>query len=780
MVSLPRIVIAAAASGGGKTTITSGLLAALRRRGTSVAPFKVGPDYIDPGYHALASGRVGRNLDSVMCGAELMVPLLLHGSRDAEVAVIEGVMGLFDGRLGTGGEGSTAEIARLTDSPVVLVADCSKTSRTLGAVVHGLASYDPRVRLAGVILNKVASPRHAREVVDSLPRGVRVLGEVPRDASIEAPSRHLGLIPVEDRADSVAHMDALADRITDCVDLEAVLELAHTAPELTGEPWRPDAVVHPPSQLRPVVAIAGGRAFTFRYAETEELLRAAGCEPIVFDPLHDVLPDDVAGLYLGGGFPEVHASELTANEHLRTRMRELVARGVPTVAECAGLLYLCREVDGHEMVGAIDATATMRPRLTMGYRRAVAAVDTLLARAGEVVVGHEFHRTALDDNPGSPAWLLDGRPDGVASATLHASYLHLNWAGCPDAAQRFANAVHACAGAVGTAEPDLSHHGDAEVGAGLADFAVNVARPGPPPWLADELRAAVAGLGRYPDATRARSAIAEHHGVAEQACLPTSGAEEAFTLIVRALGPARVCVVHPQFTEPEVAARAAGLDVHRAVLTPESGFALGSAVIPDEADLVFIGNPTNPTGVLHRASAIRRLARPGRVVVVDEAFADATPGEPESLLCGDLAGFIVVRSLTKTWGLAGLRAGYVVGEPHLIARLATQQPHWSVSTPAALAIERCLRSSSPGWPDLAAHRDHLIAGLRHLGLDPVPSEAPFVLVRAGVGVHDGLRAAGFAVRRCDSFPGLGPDWVRIAVRPPELTDALLAAWRGQS
>ncbi len=444
---LPRVVVAAPSTGQGKTTVSTGLMAALRRAGHVVSGHKVGPDYIDPGYHALACGRPGRNLDPHLVGEDLVVPLLLHGARTpepADVAVVEGVMGLYDGRVGTRGFSSTAHVAALTRSPVVLVVDISRSSRSIGAVVHGMATWDPTVTVAGVVLNQAGSPRHAAEVRSSI--DLPVLGTIPRDAGVSAPSRHLGLVPADERALSAESLDHLADHVAAHVDLEAVLALAATAPDLAEDPWAPEAVVRRPEGAgRPVVAVAGGRAFTFRYAETEELLRAAGCEVVGFDPMHDTaLPAGTAGVYLGGGFPEVHVGELGGNEALRAALRAAVLDGVPTVAECAGLLYLCDTLDGAPMVGALPATAEMTPRLTMRYPVATAVGDSLLTRRGEQVTGHEFHRTHVEPVRGDTAtWEVDGEAVGFGTASLHASYLHTHWAGHPHLAQRFADAVHA-------------------------------------------------------------------------------------------------------------------------------------------------------------------------------------------------------------------------------------------------------------------------------------------------------------------------------------------------
>ncbi|WP_460304867.1 Rv2231c family pyridoxal phosphate-dependent protein CobC [Actinocorallia aurea] len=326
-------------------------------------------------------------------------------------------------------------------------------------------------------------------------------------------------------------------------------------------------------------------------------------------------------------------------------------------------------------------------------------------------------------------------------------------------------------------EPDLSHHGDAEVGVGLVDFAVNVRAGTPPPWLAEIVRESLGGLAAYPDGRRAREAVARRHGRPVREVLLTSGAAEAFVLFARVLRPRRAVVVHPQFTEPEAALRAAGHPVDRVVL--DGAFTFDPEAVPADADLVVIGNPTNPTSVLHPAAAIRALLRPGRTVVVDEAFMDCVPGEPESL--AEDSRLVVLRSLTKTWGLAGLRAGYVLGPAELIAALEAAQPLWAVSTPALAAIEACMgeraHAEADSWAkDLTRQREHLADGLRALGLHVVPgARASFLCVRAGEGVRDALRERGIAVRRGDTFPGLGPDWIRIAVRDAAATRGLLAA-----
>lgn len=444
MVAIPRIVVAAPASGHGKTTVATGLLAAYAARGLRVAGFKVGPDYIDPGYHALASGRAGRNLDPVLVGADLIGPLFAHGAAGAELAVIEGVMGLYDGRaesgtgLGGGDPGSTAEVAALLSAPVLLVVDASAQGRSIAALVHGFRTFGSGVRLAGVVLNRVGSNRHEailREALDEV--GLPVLGVLRRHDAVVAPLRHLGLVPVaERRAEAVDSVRALAELVTASIDLDAVLALARTAPALPGTTWSPDSLDPVPG--RPVVAVAGGPAFSFGYAETVELLAGAGAEVCIVDPLHaEKLPAGTAALVVGGGFPEVYAAELAANESLRTEVAALAASGAPIAAECAGLLWLCRSLDGAPMCGVLDADAVMTDRLTLGYRDAVAPSASWLGPAGTRVTGHEFHRTTLTPAAGSsPAWAWRDRPgEGFVAGGVHASYLHLHWAARPQIAR---------------------------------------------------------------------------------------------------------------------------------------------------------------------------------------------------------------------------------------------------------------------------------------------------------------------------------------------------------
>jgi histidinol-phosphate aminotransferase len=332
---------------------------------------------------------------------------------------------------------------------------------------------------------------------------------------------------------------------------------------------------------------------------------------------------------------------------------------------------------------------------------------------------------------------------------------------------------------------DLHHHGDREVGPGLVDLAVNVRLPRPPSWLRQELASALDSLAAYPSSAEATAAVAARHGRAPSEVLVTAGAAEAFTLLASAFRPRRAVVVHPQFTEPEAALRAAGHEVSRVVLSEEDGFVLDPTLVPADADLVFVGNPTNPTSVLHPAASLVSLARPGRVLVVDEAFLDAVPGETESLASG-VPGVVVLRSLTKTWGLAGLRAGYVLAEPAVIDRLRAVQVPWSVSTLAGVATVACCRPSAVEEAEklaiaAEADREYLVSGLTSSGIDVLGDpRGPFVLVRVpgGASLRARLREAGYAVRRGDTFPGLGPDHLRLAVRDRVVTDAFLAALRG--
>jgi cobyrinic acid a,c-diamide synthase len=448
-VTVPAVVIAAPASGSGKTTVATGLMGALRRAGHAVAPFKVGPDFIDPGYHALATGRPGRNLDPVLVGDAMIGPLYRHGSAGADVAVVEGVMGLFDGRIephgGGPARGSTAHVAGLLAAPVVLVVDARGQSHSVAALLHGFTTFDPgcgpRTRIAGVILNRVGSPRHA----DVLRRacehaGVPVLGAIPRVDELSVPSRHLGLVTaVEHGRLAQQAVEAMTELIGRHVDVGAVANAA--AAHVNDPPWDP-AFAEPVAD-GVTVALAAGKAFSFGYPEHTELLQAAGAHVIPFDPLTQALPKATAALVLPGGFPEQYGPELSTNDLVRQQISALAASGAPVHAECAGLTYLVDDLDGLPMCGVLSGSAHFTERLTLGYRDAVAPVDSSLHPAGTRAVGHEFHRTAVTfTEPYESAWAFRGTgsttvADGAVHGGVHAAYLHTHAAAHPEAAARF-------------------------------------------------------------------------------------------------------------------------------------------------------------------------------------------------------------------------------------------------------------------------------------------------------------------------------------------------------
>lgn len=484
----PRVVVAGTHSGAGKTTVATGIMAALARRGVRVAAAKVGPDFIDPGYHALATGRPGRNLDAWIAGPAAIGPLAARAGAGADLLVVEGVMGLFDGaaepvgtppgadrpepagaendraagagagRAGGGGAGvggaggagadprddaSTAHVARLLDAPVLLVVDAAAMSGSVAALVHGFASFDRRVRVAGVVLNRVGSPGHATMLREALaPLGIPVVGALPRGPGLAWRDRHLGLVPVVEREREVrAALDRLAAAVAASVDLDAIVAIAASAPAATALP--PPA---PEPVGRAVVAVAAGRAFSFYYPDNLEALSAAGAELAPFDPLADpALPPGASALYAGGGFPEVYAAALAANGPLLADVRRRAAAGLVIWAECGGLLWLARSLDGHRLCGVVPAEATMTDRLTLGYRRATTRTDTPLAPAGTTLRGHEFHYSTLA--PPGEALDLAGRfgrgRGGFAGPAMMASYLHLHLGADPGPAERFVAAAAA-------------------------------------------------------------------------------------------------------------------------------------------------------------------------------------------------------------------------------------------------------------------------------------------------------------------------------------------------
>lgn len=446
MTAPARLVIAGTHSGAGKTTIASGLMAALSRAGHRVAPFKVGPDFIDPSYHRLACGRPGRNLDAFMSGPELMVPLVRHGARDADVVVVEGVMGLFDGASGGGELASTAQVAKLLGAPVVLVVDSGAMARSVAAIVHGFATFDQDLQVGGVVLNRVASDWHEELLREAIAAtGIPVVGVLRRDPELSVPERHLGLVPSDEReAHATATLDRLAEVVRESVDLEALLALARSAPALEGDAWSPETDAEPRSAR---IAVASGPAFSFVYEENHELLRAAGAELVPFDPIADTaLPEGCGALLLAGGFPEVFGAELSANAPLRAAVAAFARGGRPVLAECGGLLYLSTELDGRPMCDVIPGRAAMGRRLSLGYRSARAASGHPAWPAGTEVRGHEFHYSSIDPPAGAaPAWSLSARgttrDEGHVVGGIHASYLHTHWAATPDVARRLVEAA---------------------------------------------------------------------------------------------------------------------------------------------------------------------------------------------------------------------------------------------------------------------------------------------------------------------------------------------------
>jgi len=464
MTVVPRLIIAAPSSGCGKTTLAVGVMAALSAS-WRVQPFKVGPDYIDPMYHTLAAGRPSRNLDTWMIAPARAQDMFQRAMAGADIAVIEGVMGLFDGYDGASERGSTAEVARLLGAPVVLALDVSRMARSAGAMALGYRLFDPRLNLAGVIANRVASPRHAEWVSQAIESaGLPVLGRVPRDDGLRVPERHLGLhTAVERQAEAQAFARRAAEAVRAHLNLDRLIEIAqaagalpHRSPATEEEEALEWAAAGP--QGEPVrIAVARDEAFCFYYEDNLDLLRAAGAEIAPFSPLRDAdLPAGARGVYLGGGYPELYAEQLAANLPMRQALRRAHQAGLPIYAECGGLMALVEaliDLDGraHPMAGLIPGQARMQRRLTMGYREITARRDTLLLQAGQSARGHEFHYSTWEPPDSASvehAYDIapragDGespRAEGFARGNLLASYVHVHFAARPGLAQRLVNA----------------------------------------------------------------------------------------------------------------------------------------------------------------------------------------------------------------------------------------------------------------------------------------------------------------------------------------------------
>lgn len=451
-VSIPRIVIAAPSSGAGKTTITAGLIGALRRRGLRVQPFKCGPDFIDPSHLARAAGRPARNLDTWLCEPATVQQLFAHACADADIAVVEGVMGLFDGRSGEGEAGSSAQIAKLLGAPVLLVQDVSHAARSAAAVSLGFQQFDPDLRLAGVILNRIGSDRHRNVIAPEVTAvtGLPVLGAVPRNEAMQLPERHLGLVPDAEIALTPDQFDAIVDLMSQSIDVDAVLGLARSAGPVEVPEGGPFGSPPAPKTVR--IAVAQDAAFSFYYQDNLDLLEHHGAELVPFSPLADAaLPHDTRGLYLGGGFPEVYAGRLAANRSLKRELVEIIDDGLPVLAECGGFIYLTESLTDlqgqtHGMCGILPGIVRMRNRATLNYLTVRPFKDTLLLPKGEVVRAHEFHYSVRDTLIAfaAAAFAIKERPgevEGHAERNLLASYLHIHFASRPDMAPRF---VAAC------------------------------------------------------------------------------------------------------------------------------------------------------------------------------------------------------------------------------------------------------------------------------------------------------------------------------------------------
>lgn len=451
MATIPRLVLAAPSSGCGKSTIAAGLMA-LWARGRTVQGFKVGPDYLDPMYHSAATGRISRNLDTWLVSPEHVRAAFVRASAGADLAVIEGVMGLFDGYDGAGESGSTAEVAKLLHAPVVLVLDVARMARTAGAFSVGCRDYDPAIRIAGIICNRVAGTVHAKCVTRAIEdTGVPVLGCVPKADRLRIPERHLGLFTTVERPDEVReYLDRAARMVAENVDTARLLALAGDVPAIPRCADTRSRAIH----LAGVrLAVARDEAFCFYYEDNLDLLRDAGAEIVFFSPLRDAaLPPGSCGLYLGGGYPELYAARLSRNTAMLESIRGEHQRGLPIYAECGGLMILTQsltDLEGHvyPMLGLIPGHAQMCTKLVMGYRQVTSRQDTLLLPRGESVRGHEFHYSewagagrvchAYEVAPRAEGHL---RLEGFAAGNLLASYIHLHFEARPEMAARFVSA----------------------------------------------------------------------------------------------------------------------------------------------------------------------------------------------------------------------------------------------------------------------------------------------------------------------------------------------------
>ncbi|NJL09240.1 MAG: cobyrinate a,c-diamide synthase [Calothrix sp. SM1_7_51] len=456
------LIIAGVSSGVGKTTVTLSLLASLRRRGLQTQSFKVGPDYIDPMFHTYVTGRPCRNLDPVITDENYVKECFTYHTQNLDYALVEGVMGLFDGVMGNSKENpsptpfaSTAHISKLLNLPVVLVINCSSLSGSVAAIAHGFNSFDKEIQIAGLVLNRVGSERHLELLKNALePLHLPLLGILRRHDDITIPDRHLGLVPTEELTELDVLIERLADLGDTCFDWEKLLPLLETAKQVTNCPLTSSYPLLPtPYSLFPKIkiAIARDRAFNFYYQDNLDLLEKLGANLVFWSPLEDKeLPSGTRGLYFGGGFPEVFAQKLSSNHHALNAVKTAILSGIPTIAECGGLMYLCDFVVDFEsqcwpMVGVLPTNAVMGKRLTLGYRRAIALQDSLLIDAGTTIYGHEFHRSRLAIESHQPlfeTYRIDslestGNEGWSLLANLHASYIHMHWGTCIEIPQLF-------------------------------------------------------------------------------------------------------------------------------------------------------------------------------------------------------------------------------------------------------------------------------------------------------------------------------------------------------
>lgn len=446
----PRVTIAGTSSGVGKTTIALALMAALSRRGLNVQGFKVGPDFIDPGYYGMVTGRPGRNLDAWMMGAENSLSSFESSASDADISIIEGVMGLFDGKAESG-EGSTASIAKLLKSPVLLTINCAKMGTSAGAMALGYTRYDEKVNVRGFILNNMGSDRHeamVRNAVESA-TGLPVLGCVRRNDLIKVPERHLGLVTQIETGNGKEYVELLADLAESHIDLEGVLMLAKEAAVqsvILDLPRINAGAAEPVNRGDVKIGVAFDKAFSFYYHDNFDLLKAYGAELVFFSPLEDKhVPEGIDGLYLGGGYPEVYARELSSNSIIASEIRGAVNSGLPVYAECGGLIYLSRIVEDfrgrkYNMSGSLPIGCKMQDRPTLGYREVKALEDSVIFSNGDILRGHEFHYSSVHEVGSGlkPAYAMSsGGKEGFIYKNTLATYVHLHFAGQPEIAKRF-------------------------------------------------------------------------------------------------------------------------------------------------------------------------------------------------------------------------------------------------------------------------------------------------------------------------------------------------------